>query len=227
MITEATWAAARGQLYRFLAGAFLRPPSERSVAPILDGVVLPDMARHFGADAVTELEQFRTGFDRDWDALDQEYQSLFMVPLGRYVTPYEAVYRDERVVDGEVVRGLLMGPSTLAVKAIYRDASVEVADDLGELPDHIGLELGCMQVLCDAEARAQEEGDRDAAARACELQRRLLQEHLLQWAPRLCGQIRANAPGPFYRGIAALTEAFLKQEAESLGCRADARTQDT
>src|SRR5574341_1014708 len=86
-------------------------------------------------------------------------------------------------------------------------------DDVRELPDHIGLELGCMQVLCDAEAHAREEGDGDAVVRAQALQRRLLQEHIRQWAPRLCERIRANAPGPFYRGIVALAEAFLDQEA--------------
>ena len=69
-----------------------------------------------------------------------------------------------------------------------------------------------MEVLCDAEARAWQENDEAAVTRARELQRRLLREHLLQWAPKLCGRIRANAPGPFYRGIAALTEAFLEQE---------------
>ena len=226
MIEEGSWAAARGQLYRFLAGAFLRPPTEQSVAPMLDGTVLPELAGQFGPDAVAELERFRAAFDGDWDALDQEYQSLFTVPLGRYVTPYEAVYHDERVVDGEVVRGLLMGPSTLEVKAVYRDAGVDVADDVRELPDHIGLELGCMEALCDAEARAQQEDDEAAVTRARKLQRRLLQEHLLQWAPKLCGRISANAPGPFYRGIAAVTEAFLEQEAESLTSRAGARARD-
>lgn len=213
MITEAACAVARGQLYGFLAGAFLRPPTSQSVSPILDDVVLRQLSEQFGSDAVGELEQFRSLFDGCWDALDREYQDLFTVPLGRYVTPYEAVYRDERVVDGEVVRGLLFGPSTLAVKAIYRDAGVEMADTVRELPDHIGLELGCMQVLCDAEARGREEGDGGAVARAQALQRRLLQEHLQQWTPRLSERIRANAPGPFYRGIASLTEAFIQQEA--------------
>ncbi len=217
MSTDAALAAARGQLYAFLASAFLRPPTARSVSPILDGALLSGLAGQFGADAVVEFERFRTTFDQDWNALDQEYQSLFTVPLGRYVTPYEAVYRDARIMDGEVVRGLLMGPSTLAVKAIYRDAGVEVADDVRELPDHIGLELGCMEVLCEAEARAREEGDGSGVERATALQRRLLHEHLLQWVPALCERIRANARGPFYRGIVALTGAFLDQESGKEG----------
>jgi len=215
MIAADAWARARGQLYCCLAAAFLRPPGDTFVAPFLDGATLATLGARFGDDAVAELDRFRQGFDGDYEALDQEYQSLFVVPLGRYVTPYEAVYRDERVVEDEVVRGLLMGPSTAAVTVLYREAGAEVAPDLFELPDHVGLELGCMHVLCEAEARAWERGDRPAAARAQQLQWRLLIKHLLQWVPSLCRRIRANAPGPFYRGIADLTEALVRQEAEA------------
>ena len=219
------WAMARGQLYRFLAAAFLRPPTEPLVAPFLDEALLAELAERFGRETVRDLAAFRDGFPGDYEALDLEYQDLFAVPLGRYVTPYEAVYRDERVVGDEVVRGLLMGPSTLAVKALYREAGLEMPADLLELPDHVGLELGCMQGLCDAEARAWQDGDTEALACARGLQRRLLEEHLLQWVPALCARIRGSAPGPFYRGIAALTEAVLKQDAQALTQPAEAPTE--
>lgn len=216
MTPVSAWALARGQLYRFLAAAFLRPPTESFVAPFLDDGFLIELAGRFGPETVRDLAAFREGFQGDYEALDHEYQDLFVVPLGRYVTPYEAVYRDERVIGDDVVRGLLMGPSTLAVKTLYREAGLELPAGLLELPDHVGLELGCMQGLCDAEARAWGEEDAGALAHARGLQRRLLEEHLLQWVPALCARIRASAPGPFYRGIAALTEAVLEQEAEAL-----------
>ena len=214
MTTTSAWASARGQLYRFLAVAFLTPPTAEMVAPMLDDDVLEELGKRFGGDAVADLGAFKQSFSGDTDALDREYQDLFVVPLGRYVTPYEAVYRDERVIDGQVVRGLLMGPSALAVKALYREAGLDIAADLLELPDHVGLELAGMQTLCRAEARAWERDDVEAAARARGLQRRLLEEHLLRWVPALCARVRENAPGPFYRGIAALTEAFLRREAQ-------------
>ncbi len=216
MTDAEAWTRARGQIYHFLAVAFLRPPAERFVAPFLDGAFLGELAERFGGEAVRDLAAFREGFHGDYEALDQEYQDLFAVPLGRYVTPYEAVYRDERVVGDEVVRGLLMGPSSLAVKALYQEAGLEIPADLLELPDHVGLELGCMQGLCDAEARAGQDGDTEALACARRLQRRLLEEHLLQWVPALCARIRDSAPGPFYRGITTLTEAVLKQDAQAL-----------
>jgi putative dimethyl sulfoxide reductase chaperone len=215
MIDAGAWASARGRLYRYLAAAFLKPPADTFVMPFLNCETLETLGRCFGANAVTEIDRFRQAFDSNYEALDQEYQSLFVAPLGRYVTPYEAVYRDERVVEDTVVRGLLMGPSTVAVKALYREAGAEVAEDLLELPDHVGLELGCMHFLCEAEARARLLGDRHAAERAQHLQRRLLEEHLLQWVPALCRRIRENAPGPFYRGIADLTEALVSQDAEA------------
>ncbi|MDP2627379.1 MAG: hypothetical protein Q8Q58_10795, partial [Candidatus Rokubacteria bacterium] len=93
MSGERAWATARGQLYRFLATVFLTPPGERLVAPLLDAEVLSELGGRFGEEAVAELRSFRDGFLGDYEPLDQEYQGLFVVPLGRYVTPYEAVYR--------------------------------------------------------------------------------------------------------------------------------------
>ena len=217
MIAEAAWTTARGQLYRVLAAAFLRPPTRELVGPFLDGGVLAGFADRFGEAAVAELVAFREAFRTDSRGLDQDYQDLFVVPLDRYVTPYEAVYRDERVFDGQVVRGLLMGPSTLAIRALYREAGVEVAPDVLELPDHVGLELACMAVLCEAEAQADQADDREAIARAQRLQQRLLDDHLLRWVPSLCTRVRASARSPFYRGLASLTEAFLREEASGLG----------
>ncbi len=216
MTPTSAWASARGQVYRFLAVAFLRPPTAEFVAPFLSEEVLVELAERLGGDGVGELTEFRETFRGDYESLDQEFQDLFTVPLGRYVTPYEAVYLDERVVGDQVIRGLLMGPSTLAVRQLYREAGVEAVEDLGELPDHVGLELACMESLCEAEASAWRREDPEAARRARGLEHRLLEEHLLQWVPALCARVRDNARGPFYRGIAALTEAFLRHEALEL-----------
>jgi putative dimethyl sulfoxide reductase chaperone len=216
MTGHVRWAAARGDMYRFLSGAFVEPPREVFVAPLLANGFVAELEEIFGAAAVEDLRRFVSGFEGDYAGLVQEFQDLFMVPLGRYVTPYEAVYRDERQVGDTRVRGLLMGPSTLALKELYREAGVQIAEDFKDLPDHVGLELACMAFLCDAESRAWE---RDAPAevrRMRDFQRRLLQDHLLQWVPALCSRIREKAAGPFYRGIARLTQVYLESEVEAL-----------
>ena len=109
-----------------------------------------------------------------------------------------------------------MGPSTLAVKQLYREAGAAISEDFKDLPDHVGLELACMEFLCAGEARAWDREDLDEVTRVRGLQRRMVHDHLLQWVPALCGRIRERAPGPFYRGIASLTEAYLAREVGEL-----------
>jgi TorA maturation chaperone TorD len=203
-------------MYRFLSAAFLEVPSAAMVAPLLADGFVDGLEEMFGAGVADDLRQFVRGFQGDYAALDQEFQDLFMVPLGRYVTPYEAVYRDEREIGETRVQGLLMGASTLAVKQLYREAGAAVSEDFKDLPDHVGLELACMEFLCGAEARAWDREEIGEIHRVRGFQKRLLQEHLIQWVPALCERVRERAAGPLYRGIASLMEAYLVQEAEAL-----------
>ncbi len=216
MTDRVSWAEARANMYRFLSAAFLEVPSAAVVAPLLADGFADGLEEMFGAGVADDLRQFVQGFQGDYAALDQEFQDLFMVPLGRYVTPYEAVYRDEREVGDTRVGGLLMGPSTLAVKQLYREAGAAISEDFKDLPDHVGLELACMEFLCKAEAQAWDREDLAGVHRVQGFQKRLLQDHLLQWVPALCARIRERASGPFYRGIAHVTQAYLKQEADGL-----------
>ena len=216
MTDKANWAKARGNVYKFLSAAFLEPPGRALVTALSSNGLLEALENIFGPAAVDDLRQFVSRFQGDYESLDQDFQDLFMVPLGRYVTPYEAVYRDEREIGDDRVRGLLAGPSTLAVKQLYREAGMAVSEDFKDLPDHVGLELACMAFLCEAEARAWEQQSLDDAQRMRDLEKRLLHEHLLLWVPALCGRIRERALGPFYRAIAGLTEAYLAREADAL-----------
>lgn len=216
MTEQTDWAKARAGMYRFFSAVFLEPPGDALVAALSQSGLTEELGRVFGAAAVDDLRRFVGGFQGDLESLDREFQDLFLVPLERYVTPYEAVYRDERALGDTAVRGLLMGPSTSAISRLYREAGAAVSEDFKDLPDHVGLELACMKFLCEQEARAWEERHAGDARRMRDLQKRLLHEHLLQWVPELCRRIRENARGPFYRGIAALTLAYLRQDAGAL-----------
>jgi TorA maturation chaperone TorD len=216
MTDQVSWAEGRRDMYKFLSAVFLQPPTEALLAPILADAFVDSLEEVFGPTAVDDLRRFACQFRGDYEGLDQEFQALFIVPLGRYVTPYEAVYRDEREAGETRVRGLLMGPSTLAVKRLYREAGAAISEDFMDLPDHIGLELACMEFLCEAEARAWDREDLDEAHRMRGFQRRLLHDHLQQWVPALCRRIREFATGPLYRGIARLTEAYLVLESDAL-----------
>jgi TorA maturation chaperone TorD len=223
MTQQVEWANARSGVYRFLAAAYLAPLQKDFIVSLTTNGLIDQLEAVFGDAAVRELREFSRGFRGDYESLDQEFQDLFMVPVGRYVTPYEAVYRDERQIGDSLVRGFLMGPSTLAIKQLYREAGVMISEDYKDLPDHIGLELACMEFLCQAEAEVQQKSDFNEIQRLRGLQKKLLHEHLLQWAPQLCFRIRQNAPGPLYRGIAGLTEASLNWDAEFLASKASVR----
>jgi TorA maturation chaperone TorD len=217
MTEQADWAKARANEHRFLSAAFLEPPGKAFIEALSGDGFIEEIEALFGQAAVNDLRKFAEEYAGDHESLDQEFQDLFMVPLERYVTPYESVYRDQRQVGDTVVRGLLAGSSVLAIKKLYRDAGADVSEDFKDFPDHIGMELACMEFLCEQEARAWAQEDVEKARQMQAFQKRLLDEHLLQWVPALCARIRKNAPGPFYRGVAGLTEASLMWEAGFLG----------
>ena len=125
----ASLAEGRAGVYRALATLYLEPPSAELVCGLLSLSNWSEMAELLCGPAVACLRRYASGFHGDISDLQQEFQDLFLIPLGRYVTPYEAVYRDERVVGEARVRGLLMGPSTVAVMSAYREGGAHVPSD--------------------------------------------------------------------------------------------------
>jgi TorA maturation chaperone TorD len=212
----AALAAARARAYEVLATLYLNPPTEQLVDGLLKLSTSPVMADPFGGPATECLRRCAAAHRGELDALRQEFDDLFVVPLGRYVTPYEAVYRDQRVVGDTVVGGLLMGASTVAVMSEYRAAGVEVSSACGELPDHIGVELSFMAFLCAHEEQSWNAGEHEGARSLLHRQKRFLGQHLLQWAPALSSRIIQVAQSDFYRAIALLTEDFLRADAAIL-----------
>jgi TorA maturation chaperone TorD len=207
---HAATAGTRAAVYELLAALYLSPPSPELVAGILRTASGEGWSDGPGAE---HLRRFAAGYDGNAETLHQEFDDLFVVPLGRYVTPYEAVYRDERIVGESRVGGLLMGPSTLGVLSAYREGGVGVPPECGELPDHIGIELSFMARLCAREREAFEAGDERAAAGLRSQQVQFLQTHLLHWLPALSERIVRSAESDFYRGIALLTEELVRADA--------------
>ncbi len=214
--TTADLAEGRAGVYGALATLFLDPPSAELVSGLLDLSASADTAELFGGPGAACLRRYAAAYRGDIGPLQQEFHDLFRVPLGRYVMPYEAVYRDERVVGEARARGLLMGPSTLAVMAAYRESGLHVSSEAGELPDHVGIELSFMALLCGREQEAWQAADQEGARRIMRREQRFLEEHLLRWVPALSRRIAENAQTDFYRGVALLTEEFLLADAATL-----------
>ena len=206
-------AQVRSDMYAFLAAVYLRPPTPDLMRYLLDEDFLEELSSLFGEEVVEDLKKFAadTHTDSDFTAVDQEYMNLFAVPTGRYVTPFEDVYRGI-VSEGMLKRGPLLGERAIAARRIYQAGGADMDGTCKELPTHIGVELSYMSFLCEREAAAigDEEGqalpDEEKKADAnsaiyCKLQEKFLNEHLNAWFPLLSRSIQANAKSNFYRGL--------------------------
>lgn len=200
--TDTPMAEARACIYAFLARVFRSHPTDGSVR------ALAEMATALGIASPTNVAL---------DALDREYTELFVVPGPRYVAPYESVFRDRWQVPavlkrgsnpGEGVRmikGLLMGESTLAVRQSYLDAGVLPDEDL---PDHIANELRFLAYLWQQAARC----PADQVAVVHERCARFRHEHVLTWIGQLRQKVAAVERLGFYSAALAVAEVTLEAD---------------
>ncbi|BCD68423.1 molecular chaperone [Nitratiruptor sp. YY09-18] len=127
-----------------------------------------------------------------------------------HLIPYETFYTTEE--------GMIESGGANPVLQVYNDYGFRVNYEKARVvsPDHIGVELEFMKLLVDAQQRAEEEGDEEAATRLKVEQKRFLQEHLLQFAPMYLINVAEQARTPFYKDAAALATEFLLEDYEYL-----------
>lgn len=212
---------SRGQAYEVFATLYLEPPSPELLAGVLAWAETSPGDQDLRGAGIEYLRHYARAAGETIEALRQEFDDLFVVPLGRYVAPYESVYRDERTIGEATVRGLLMGPSTLSVLSAYREERLTVDAASCELPDHIGVELAFMGQLCRREQDARSAGDMSRAKQLMGRQLRFLEDHLLRWVPQLNARICRHTSSDFFRGVACLSEEFLRADAAALASVTD------
>ena len=118
--------------------------------------------------------------------------------------PYESVYTSEK--------RLLMQEARDEVLAIYRSFGIEKQESWNEGEDHVALELEFMRVLNERCVAALKEGDEPAATKLLVAQRNFLQYHLVSWVPMMTADLRRFAKTKLYRGLAHLTDGFLRTD---------------
>ena len=195
---------ARENLCRFLAACYYEPgpafAEEKVFDSMLDAAtrIRPDLAAHarrLGEDFSTE----------EPESLLVDYTRLFLGPAHIVAKPYGSVW-----LDGE---NTLMGDSTMAVQALYREGGFEIDDDFRELPDHIAAELEFLYLLIYRENEGHRNGEPEALKAAAGLRKRFLDEHLGLWIGPFTAAVKAGAQSGFYRQLAELTDRFVKMEA--------------
>ena len=96
--------------------------------------------------------------------------------------------------------------------AFYLGEELGLPADNTTPEDHLSFEFQFMAKLIERAGAALDAGDEARYAELCAKQRAFFDEHLANWVPRLCADVRAYAQTAFYRGVADITEGFLQLE---------------
>ncbi|RME37958.1 MAG: hypothetical protein D6788_08405 [Planctomycetota bacterium] len=216
LIERGPW---RRTMYRLLAVSFAEPPTRETMAPLREKEFVRSAAAVLGVpigQALREASRLVADgalFERP---ARTEFHNLFRVPGPQYVTPYESVFRDTREINGQPVKGLLLGPSAVDVQKWYRLAALDMREDCKELPDHIALELDYLAHLCGKEQEFLEAGDEDRLQRTWEMERDFLAAHVVRWIESLRNAVHAKSKHPFFRAMADIAAAFTKSDLDHL-----------
>ncbi len=133
-----------------------------------------------------------------------DFTNLFLMHL----VPYESFYtRDDQMVESGGDNPVLSLYNEL-------DFSVELAKARVVSPDHIGVELEFMYMLCVASLKAFQEDDKDALCELYQVQRAFLKEHLLEWTPLFLINAKRESRTPLYHDGSELTLEFLLSDFE-------------
>lgn len=138
-----------------------------------------------------------------------EYASLFLNVGQHHIAPYESIYTGED--------RLVMQRARDEVLALYRGEGLTRDTKVNEPEDHIATEIEFMSYLCQKTMPSIEKGDWKTSLRYLEKQDEFLEKHLLAWIPTFCKELAQTAGSGFYRGIAQLTDDFVRSDREMLG----------
>ena len=133
-----------------------------------------------------------------------DFANLFLMHL----VPYESFYtRDDQMIESGGENPVL---------DLYNEFEfrVELAKARVVSPDHIGVELEFMYMLCVASLKAFNQDDKDALCELYQVQRAFLKEHLLEWAPLFLINAKRESRTPLYHDGAELTLEFLLSDFE-------------
>ncbi|HSR73606.1 MAG TPA: molecular chaperone TorD family protein [Sulfurovum sp.] len=133
-----------------------------------------------------------------------DFANLFLLDL----IPYESFYtREDQMIES--------GGDNPVIE-LYNDYGFRVELDKARVisPDHIGVELEFMYMLCTAQQRAFEADDKEGVCELLEVQKAFLQEHLLEWAPLFLINAKKESRTPLYHDGAELALEFLLSDFE-------------
>ncbi len=138
--------------------------------------------------------------------LDVDFTDISLLHL----VPYETFYtRDDAQIES--------GGENKALQFYDRFNFIVEKDKARVLsPDHIGVELEFVHKLIEAERKALEDKDENAANEFLAFQLEFLETHLIPWAPLYFINVKNEAQTPLYHDSAMMALDFLLSDYEYL-----------
>jgi len=196
-------SAQRAGMYGLISRIFLQELDEATLARI-EG--LPNFEELFPSYARWEERQRRTRHRLIDEVLNVDFTDIAIMHL----IPYESFYvREDGMIESGGANPVLQLYNEYGFRVDYERARVVS-------PDHIGVELEFMELLVNAQKRAQKAKDQEAVKRLRKSQLEFLQDHLLQFAPMYLINVAEQARTPFYKDAAKLALEFLLEDHELL-----------
>lgn len=185
--TEKSTIEAR--LFGFLARLWIAEPDEA-------------VLRGLNEDSTRELWQSLGGFvptgeeSECIESLGYEYCSCFLGPKG-HLPPHQSV------VEQSHFQGECLSSMNRFIEVVGYPGG-QLFESCRSMPDHVGIQLALMQRICEAETESAE-----AEVSEIEQLKREFSQHHLDWILRYCVVAKERTSSDFYRGLFAVTEAFL------------------
>jgi TorA maturation chaperone TorD len=136
--------------------------------------------------------------------LDVDFTNLFLLHL----VPYETFYtRDDQMIESGGENPLMNLYDALNFKVELNEARVIS-------PDHIGVELEFMYMLCDALKKAFDANDEEGVVELLQVQQGFLKNHLLEWTPMFLINMKNESRTALYHDGAELALEFMLSDYE-------------
>jgi TorA maturation chaperone TorD len=182
-------SAIEARVFHFLARLWIAEPDET-------------VLRGLNEDATRSLWHSLGGFVPEGEPsaiveqLGYEYCACFLGPKG-HLPPHQSV------VEQSHFQGECLSSMNRFIEVIGMPENA-LFESCKSMPDHIGIQLALMGRICDTHV----ESNDDVRAEIGELRIAFFQHHL-SWIKRYCSVAKDRTSSDFYRGLFAVTMAFL------------------
>lgn len=199
---------AKSRVFGLLARA-LRYPDEEWFAALQSGRWTADLAEAARRSGIKPQKAFLAELQRTSESLPGSLEAL--------QSQHNALYSSGSVCPQQesdyVASHAFQKTDVMAdVAGFYRAFGLRVSRAQRELPDFLGSELEFLHAVGWKEARAMQEGNREASAVCRQAQMKFLAEHLGVWIGAFHAKMEPSPAGRLYVVVARLVESFVKAQ---------------